>query len=396
MRVLLLVDDYLPESTKAAGRMMHDLALEFQKRGHRVTVVTPANDFQQSSQQTDFEGVTVIRFHAGQIKNIGRIRRAINETLISRSAWKPLREFFRTNPHDCIVYYSPTIFWGPLVGKLKRLWRCPTYLILRDIFPQWAVDAKLISSWSPIYFYFKGFEKLSYQVADTIAVQSPANLELISAYREKSDVLFNWSAELAVATDQTQRRQQLGLLGKVVFFYGGNIGHAQDMMNIVRLAAKMVDQRDVHFLLVGKGDEFDMLASEIAQRSLLNVTLLPAVGQAAYFEMLQTADIGLLTLHRDHKAHNFPGKLLGYLALGKPVLASINPGNDLADILHTAKAGLASINGQDDLLLEHATRLATDPMLRAEMGNHGRELLQSKFSVARAVDQIMARTLNIS
>ena len=177
MKICLIVDDYMPNSIKVAAKMMHELASEFIKQGHEVTVITPSPELHQKIEISALDGVSVCRFKSGEIKNVGKVKRAINETLLSFYAWKSFSSYLQENKHDIIVYYSPSIFWGGLVNKLKKIWDVPSYLILRDLFPQWAIDQKLIREGSMIEKYFRFFEKRNYAVADTIGLMSKNNLE---------------------------------------------------------------------------------------------------------------------------------------------------------------------------------------------------------------------------
>jgi len=115
MKICLITDDYLPSSRKSAGKMMHELALEFKSRGHDVTVVAPSANLKKSSEISQLDGVTVCQFRSGEIKNVSNVKRAINETLLSYHAWGALKPYFKQDHHDLIIYYSPTIFWGRLV-----------------------------------------------------------------------------------------------------------------------------------------------------------------------------------------------------------------------------------------------------------------------------------------
>lgn len=386
MKICLIVDDYLPHSTKVAAKMMHELACEFQNLGHEVSVVTPAPSTSISVQ----DGVRVCRFQSGEIKNIGKIKRAINETLLSHRAWKAHQSFFRNNRHDLIVYYSPSIFWGGLVSRLKKLWNVPSYLILRDLFPQWAVDQGLICEGSKIEKYFRFFEKKNYESADTIGLMSQKNLEWFqdSVHTDKpTEVLYNWAANTPVEST-TDYKGQFGLRDKTVYFYGGNIGHAQDMMNIVRLAKNMQNEAKAYFVLVGAGDEVELVREAIEKEELHNMTLLPSVSQEEFKQMLAAFDIGLFTLHKDHSTHNFPGKLLGYMVQELPILGSINPGNDLKEVVEDAGAGLVTINGEDELFLANALKLLDDAY-REEVGHNGKKLLDEVFSVESAARQIL-------
>ena len=393
MRLLLIVDDYLPASIKIAAKMMHDLALECIACGHEVTVCTVDDTLQVPFVVDDLDGVQVLRYRTGAIKNVSKVKRAINETLLSYRAWKILNHYFKNNHHDLIVYYSPTIFFGPLVKKLKALWQCRSFLILRDIFPQWVVDNGLIKKYSPVYFYFRLFELINYNAASVIAVQSPSNLMYFRnsrKYSSRLDVLYNWSSVASLPARKNIYREKLGLIGKVVFFYGGNIGHAQDMMNLVRLACSLKDFPNAHFIFVGKGDEVALIESAILINKLTNITYLPAVNQTEYEQMLSEFDVGLFSLHKDHKTHNFPGKLLGYMKQSLPILGSVNRGNDLEMVISEAKAGFVSVNGSDAELLKHALQFIHSAELRGQMGRNAFQLLQDQFSVKTAAQKILS------
>ncbi len=153
MKICLIIDDYLPASIKVGAKMMHELAVEFISRGHSVTVVTPAPGLSSRFETSELDGVTIYRFRSGEIKNVSKVKRAINETLLSYHAWQAYKSYFQQYPHDLIIYYSPTIFWGRLVSRLKKLWGAKSYLVLRDFFPQWVIDNGMLSAKSPITCY---------------------------------------------------------------------------------------------------------------------------------------------------------------------------------------------------------------------------------------------------
>jgi glycosyltransferase involved in cell wall biosynthesis len=392
MRILLLVVYYLP-STMSSGKLMYDLAAEFLRLGHEPIVVAPDENILKDVEITIENGIKVLRVRTGKIKTASRWIRGLNEARLSGIIWKKGRHFFDENPCALIVYYSPTIFFGSLVKRLKKYFACPSYLILRDIFPQWAVDAGVLSQ-GMIYKFFKFKERQNYDAADIIGVQSPANLR----YFEENDpdkkyrveVLFNWTALTEENIQPGAYRDKLGLQGKVVFFYGGNIGVAQDMDNIIRLADNLRDESSAYFLLVGDGSEVPRLKAGIASKGLTNIAIHNAVGQREYLSMLSEFDVGLISLNRGLKTQNFPGKMLGYMYHSIPILASINSGNDLKEILEGQEAGLVCMNGEDDLFTAHARRLVRDEEYRRLLGKNARALLESTFSVSKAAKQILS------
>ena len=394
MKILLIVDDYLPHSFKVAAKMMHELALELKQQGHDITVLIPKTEQELDLCETDLDGIKILSFKIGNFKNTSKVKRAINETRFSIKGWRLTKSFFKKNPHDAIVYYSPSIFWGGLVGKLKKMWGVQSYMILRDLFPQWAVDNGLLSKKSLKYLYFKYFENINYRNADYIGVMSPSSKLFFKKQQEvyeKCEILYNWSKIEKTPPALGKHKARLGLDDKLVFFYGGNIGHAQNMMNLVMLSMRFKNNPQVHFLFVGQGDEFNLVADTIKKENLTNLTLLPPVNQKVYFEMLNDFDIGLFSLHPNHTTDNFPGKLLGYMSYCKPILGSVNAGNDLKDVINKNGAGFISDTGEDEVLYQNALTLIESPQLRTQVGLNGKKLLKKSFSVEETCNQIQRK-----
>ncbi|HCT9109748.1 TPA: glycosyltransferase family 4 protein [Proteus mirabilis] len=176
-----------------------------------------------------------------------------------------------------------------------------------------------------------------------------------------------------------------------MFFYGGNIGHAQDMENLMRLVKKMSIYPDAHFLFIGQGDEVDLINSLANKWNLSNFSYLPSVNQNEFKLILKEIDIGLFSLSAHHSAHNFPGKLLGYMANHIPILGSVNVGNDLLDLINHENAGFVHINGEDDDLFESAKKLYLDITLRKKYGHDAYKLLCKEFAVTSIASTLIDR-----
>jgi glycosyltransferase involved in cell wall biosynthesis len=101
--------------------------------------------------------------------------------------------------------------------------------------------------------------------------------------------------------------------------------------------------------------------------------------------------VGLVSLARTLSTHNVPGKALPYMYWSLPILASLNPGNDLVAVLRATEAGFAVESGDGEGLVAAARRLADDAGLRARMGRNARRLLEERFSAAAAARQITKR-----
>ena len=386
MKLALVIDDYLPDSTRVGAKMFHELALELMASGHNVTVITPAVEQSKKFTEHSMDGVTVWRFSSGSIKDVSKVTRALNETLLSFRAWSAIKQHVNEHTFDGVIYYSPSIFFGGLVNKIKQRCNCSSYLVLRDLFPQWVIDAGMIKKGTLIARYFEIFEQYSYQAANTIGLMSEKNREVFNKSNRTdypTEILRNWADTTPVNIDSSVNsiRMQLQLENKVIYFYGGNIGHAQDMANLMRLVKNMQHCTHAHFLFIGQGDEVELINKLAQQWQLTNYTYLPSVNQNEFKRILADIDIGLFSLSAKHTAHNFPGKLLGYMVQSLPILGSVNSGNDLQALVNSSGAGAISENGDDEQLLKNAIALYENANLRKQLGNGAYELLINEFSV---------------
>ncbi|HHK8510079.1 TPA: glycosyltransferase family 4 protein [Vibrio parahaemolyticus] len=395
MKVALFPDDYLPNSTLVHAKMFHELALEFKRLGHEPIIITPSHGPQKERLVKGYyDGVEVWRFRNPPMRGKGKIQRVISESLLSVNAYLALNGVDTVKSFDACVNYSPSIFFGPLMHWFKRHCGTYNYLVLRDMFPQWVIDEKLISAKSPIASYFRFFERVNYNASDTIGLMSPANVAYFSKLHpsyQNLQVLRNWAdvSPKSFSSSLIDIRKQFKLGDKVIYFYGGNIGHAQDMGNLLRLVESMQAHPKAHFLFIGQGDEFELVEKTKKNKNLDNLTLLPSISQEAYKEVLTQVDVGLFSLAKTHKAHNFPGKLLGYMVQSLPILGSVNCGNDLIEFINDEGAGKAYINGEDQSLYEAALMLLTDQAARKAMGARAHEVLKASFSVEAAASQII-------
>ena len=160
------------------------------------------------------------------------------------------------------------------------------------------------------------------------------------------------------------------------------------MENILKLAKGLLKYDEAHFVLIGAGDEVELVKQRIKDYSLTNMNLLDPVDQVEFKKIISEFDIGLFSLHKNHTTHNFPGKVLGYMVQAMPVLGCVNPGNDLKEVIEAANAGYVSISGEEETLINNAISLL-ELKNRKEKGLNSKKLLQEKFSISAACDTIL-------
>lgn len=341
MRIVLAADVFPPLRSSGAV-LLRDLALEWVRQGHAVTVLVPAPGQIEPWRMETMGAVEVLRLRAPRTKDVGLLRRALAELWMPFAMWRHLRGSpWADHRWDGVVWYSPTIFLGPLAWVLKRRCACRGYLILRDIFPQWALDMGLMRRGLP-YRFFKFVERLQYRVADVIGVQTKSALDYFAQKAERVEsrleVLQNWLAD-APAGNCSISIARSSLAGRRIFVYAGNMGVAQGVGQLLDLAQAMRDRSDVGFLFVGRGTEAQLLRTSARQKGLDNVEFHDEIEPAEIPGLYAQCHVGLVALDARHRTHNIPGKFLSYMWAGLPVLASVNPGNDMVEMIAKERVG---------------------------------------------------------
>lgn len=393
MRVAIIADTFPPLRTSGAIQL-RDLSVEFVRQGHETTLLVADPTIASRFAIGDYHGVTVARLRTPKSKDVNYARRTLAEfampfAMIRNFKASPLRN----SQFDAVIWYSPTIFLGPIIRWFKKRGTPKSYLILRDIFPQWAVDMGIISR-GQIFRFLNWIANYQYRSADIIGVQAQGNLGFfaagqISGLNAKLEVLHNWLA------DEPNRGcsidiSQTSLSGRCIFVYAGNMGAAQDMDKLVRLAIVLSDRRDIGFLFVGRGSEVERLRAMAHDADLTNIVFEDEIDPADIPGLYAQCHVGMICLDGRHKTHNIPGKFLSYMRAGLPVLASVNPGNDLVELIAKHDLGRASVD-QSGADLRHEALSLLDSMEVDRMnGQRFRALADSMFSAASAVRQIKA------
>ena len=224
---------------------------------------------------------------------------------------------------------------------------------------------------------------------------SKANLNLFTSRSDfkKFEVLYSWQTPVKFYKNEKilQKRNLEILKDKFVLFYGGNIGLAQGIDSLLNLAKSLLNYTNIHFVFVGEGDSVKM----ILDKQLTNVTHIHSLSQLDYFELVANFNVGLFSLHENHSAHNYPGKIWGYMSLNKPVIGVVNDGNDLRELINLNDAGLVCSHYEGiNKLTEHCLKLYSNKALLNRQGLNSSKIILN-FSPENTAIQII-NSLNLS
>ena len=396
MRIALIADTFPPLRTSGAVQL-RDLSREFARQGHQLTVLLPASDLDRDWELQNADGVEVLRLRAPRTKDIGYVRRTLGELLMPFAMLRNLRKSpLARQKWDGVVWYAPSIFHGPLARALKRASGCKGYLIIRDIFPEWAVDMGLMGRGLP-YRFFDAVARYQYSVADVIGVQTPGNLAYFEKWRQLPgrtlEVLQNWLGEpakkpCAIRVDATL------LAGRKVFVYAGNMGVAQGMDRVLDLAERLLHRPDVGFLFVGRGSDAARLKTTAQARGLSNVVFFDEIDPDEIPDLYAQCSVGIVALDPRHQSHNIPGKFLTYMQSGLPVLANVNAGNDLAALIRREQVGQVCESNDVEQLARMAETLLSQISTDLALPVRCSQLFARQFSVEQAVCQILTALMH--
>lgn len=390
MRIALIADVFPPLRSSGAIQL-RDLSHELVRQGHHLTVMIPAYDIDQPWLLEKLGDVEVLRLKSPRTKDMSYARRTAGEFLMPFAMRRSLRKSPLANVcWDGVIWYAPTIFLGPIVNTLKKASGCPSYLIIRDIFPEWAVDMGLLGRGLP-YRFLKAVERYQYSVADVIGVQTPANVPYFSRVGLRPDqrveVLQNWLAQAANIGCSISVANS-ALAGRTVFVYAGNMGVAQGMGILIDLAERLLNRSDIGFLFVGRGSDAKLLREETRRRKLGNVVFYDEIEPEEIPGLYAQCHAGIVALDPRHKTHNIPGKFLTYMQAGLPVLASINPGNDLIQLIKQERVGQACTDQSVESLERLVSVLVDEIKADGDMPARCKALSARLFAPETVVRQI--------
>lgn len=393
MKVLFLMFVF-PDMDKGFN-MYTALVEEFHKEKHEVFVVAPDPQIDKTGIRLE-KSLEILRVKTLPIKNVPNYLKGISNLLLPGQYYKTIKKYYPDIKFDLIITPTPPITLVDLASKLKSKQGSKLYLMLRDIFPQNAVDLGLMKKGGIIYRYFRHKEKKLYAIADHIGCMSTGNIEYIVKHnpnvdKHKLHILHN----LQILNENypekdIEIKKKYKLENKFIVVFGGNMGKSQQLENVLTLAQNCENYKDVVFLLLGDGLQKLSIEREINKRQIPNIIVTRTIPKPDYQKLISVCDIGLISLHQDFTIPNIPSKTLDYFNLGIPVLASIDRATDYGAYLDEANAGLWSFAGDHNVLKDNFDKLYLNQDLRNEMGKNGRLFFEKYLTPDSAYQTIIS------
>ncbi len=394
MKLAIICVFYPPLNSSAAIQINH-LVEELASQGNTIEVITPDSLAKKDFVIEEKKNIKIMRFKNGKMTDISLFKRAVNEFIMPyRIIFTIMRNSIKFQENDGIICWSPSIFFTPLIIYLKIINKCKCYLILRDIFPKWAKDLKIIKN-ELIYQIFNLFFLLQCYVSDIIGVQSKGNTKFIPNRiffkKNKIEILNNWYSPNFDSKRNDINLSKTILKNKKVFVHAGNIGFAQGFEILLDLAKEIQNNKEIGFLFIGRGYKFESMNNMAKKNGINNVLFHEEIDNSSIMNLYAQCSCGIVMLDKRHKTHNIPGKFLSYLHAGLPTFALVNPSNDLISIINNNDLGFATSIFDIKLLQEQIINLAEKINFETNSKERYKKVAKDLFGVKNAANQILIK-----
>lgn len=392
--------------TSIAGRGIYtDLMRKFRDEGHNVFIVSPRErSLGLVTGLTDVDGVHVFGVRTLNLQKTNVIEKGIGQVLVEGEYKRAIKKYLAGVDFDLILYSTPPITFPKVIKYLKdKNPRAKSYLLLKDIFPQNAVDLGMMTKKGVkgmLYKYFRHKEKTLYALSDHIGCMSPANVEYVLKHNpdvpsqkveiapNSYDVAIDASTGAMCRIDRKAIREKYELPTDVpIFIYGGNLGKPQGIPFLIKCLDANANRKDCHFVVVGDGTEQAKLEEWHKLVNPESVTLLKKLSKDEYDVLVKSCDVGLIFLDHRFTIPNYPSRLLPYLENRMPIIAATDTSSDTGKIAEENGYGFwCESNSVEAFTAVLDKMIAAD---RKAMGDKGYRFLCEHYLVQHTYNQII-------
>lgn len=383
-----------------------DLMRKFRDEGHHVYIVTAAERrLGLDTTLVESHGVKILNVKTLNVQKTNIVEKGIGTLLIESQFKSAIKKYLGDVKFDLITYSTPPITFTNVVKYLKRENpQAISYLQLKDIFPQNAVDIGMMKTAGVkglLYKFFRNKEKALYEVSDYIGCMSPANVQFLLKHNPEID-----ASRVEVAPNSVElrdvrleggqekaeryyiRRKYDLPTDKPILIYGGNLGKPQGIDYLVKCLDANKRRTDCYFVVVGSGTHYNLISDWYDHNKDANVTLMQSLPKTDYDLLVKHCDVGLIFLDHRFTIPNYPSRLLSYLEYKMPVLCATDVNTDIGKIAEENGYGYwcESVKPEDFTAL-------VDKMLAADrktMGAKGYEFLKNNYLVEHTYNTIMS------
>lgn len=377
-----------------------DLLREFARKGHRVFVVSPIERRnQEKTHLIKNDNVAILRVRTGNIQKTNLLEKGIATVFLETQYMTAIKKYLSDVKFDLVLYSTPPITLASAVKYIKKRDKSRSYLMLKDIFPQNAVDMgmmKMTGVMRLIWKYFRKKEKKLYKNSDFIGCMSPANCRYVLQHnpeipKERVGICVNsYSEEPVRVIDKNAIRERYGIpKDKVAFLYGGNLGKPQGLSYFVDVMKSNKNKEDRFFLICGGGNDQKTILKFIEQEKPKNVKIMSTIPSDDFDDLSRACDVGLVFLDHRFTIPNFPSRMLSIMLNEKPILAATDSNTDVGEVIADGNMGWWCESTDIAPFNRFLNEICEAPELAKEKGRNARKYYETHYTSKIAYQQIL-------
>lgn len=373
--------------------MYENLIKSLKKRNHNITVVIAdgSKDLNRTFRSEEC-GIDVLRVKVGNNFGVNFFKKGINLLLMESKLKSSINKFLGEEHYDLILYATPPVTFANVIKYCKKKYGCSSYLMLKDIFPQNAIDLELFKENGILHRMFLQKEKKLYEYSDFIGCMSKKNVEYLLDKNKQIDKnkveIFPNSDNITdlVKGQYSSIKRELNISEEcLLLVFGGNMGKPQGIGFLIDCIKRMKGYTNVHFLFVGNGTESEKIKLEAC--NLVNLTFMERIPQEKYENLIRGCDIGIISLDKRFTIPNYPSRMLSYMDKAMPILACTDRNTDVRELIELeAKCGKWCYSGSVDDFINCVEFFVKNKHSLKKLGLNGRRYMEENFNIDNCID----------
>ncbi|GCD77319.1 glycosyltransferase WbuB [Thermaurantimonas aggregans] len=375
-----------------------DLINYFILNKHQIFVTCTDDNIKQIFKKKENDYYTIFFVPSKGYQKSSSFRKLITLFNINTLLIRLLKNQFDINRIDLIICFTPPITFFYLLKKIKFVKNVKIYLLLKDIFPQNAIDLKIVSKLNPLYYFFRRIEKKLYSISDMIGCMSEKNKNYIlekNSFLDKNKVEVNPNTIFPKSFKKTstikyELRNKYNLpFDKFILLYAGNLGKPQGINYLIQSIEYTLHLKNIYYVIIGSGTELNKILRWKDLNNPENVLIKSRLPKSEFDEFLPACDIGLIFLNPNFTIPNFPSRLLSYMEYYMPVIASVDYYTDVGIFLEKKKIGFYNYTKDYKSYQSNILKFTNNPKLIETMGNRARQVLENEFHISITYNKII-------
>lgn len=396
MRILLIHRWFWPDAPPYAS-MLRSIGRQLVADGHEVTVLTAQPSYNRATKEDkrpaveELDGMTVRRVWLFPESKRNYPLRALNMLLFMAAVRRTIRKARGAEAYGAVMASTmPPVMVAGTARRAAQNTGADFYYHMMDIYPEIAlVSGMKKEGW--LTRWLARIDARTCRQARKVIVLSEDMRDAIAARGlDVGNVMIQNNFRLESFQEQAPPPLPEALQkpeGAFRLLFAGNLGRFQGLEQVLD-AMHAVHQDLPHLRLDFLGEGHGRQRLEEQAGDLLNTQVffhgyLP-IEQAA--QMVETADLSLVSLQQDIIRYAYPSKTMTCLAEGSPLLAMVEEDSELARMVQQEQVGYVAPQNNPQALADVLRKAAAAPEeTRREQGQRAKALAERAFTADAAL-----------